>query len=107
MATIERAVNTAVAKNLINQFCIDEYGSEADLSDISRIALAYTDIFSDRYYSLQVYADLLNFRIITEYTGEEDIRTDIEQYESLEALIENELRYLDFDSLVCGLNEFE
>lgn len=107
MTTIERAVNTAVAQNLINKFCVNEYGSEADLSDISRIALAYTDIFSSRFCSLQVYADLVNYRIVTEYAGEEEARTDIEQYDSLEALIENELRYLDFDSLVCGLNQFE
>ena len=92
---------------LIEEFTWDEYNQAPDLSDLSHIGLAYTDLDTNgKHYEVQVYADLINFRIVTEYTGD-DTRTEIEQYNGIDGLIEYELKYLYFDTLVQGIFDYE
>ena len=84
------------AINYINDFCMDEYSSEADLSDLSNIFIAYTTD-EDTDMEIQVTADLEQFRMLYAY-GNSIIRT--EQYESLEEMNRNVLSVLDFNDLV-------
>lgn len=84
------------AINYINDFCVDEYGSEMDSSDLSNISLAYTTD-EDTDMEIQVTADLEQFRMLYAY-GNSIVRT--EQYESLEEMNRNVLSVLDFNDLV-------
>ena len=84
------------AINYINDFCVDEYGSEMDSSDISNIFIAYTTD-EDTDMEIQVTADLEQFRMLYAY-GNSIVRT--EQYESLEEMNRNVLSVLDFNDLV-------
>ena len=84
------------AINYINDFCVDEYGSEMDSSDLSNISLAYTTD-EDTDIEIQVTADLEYFQMRYAY-GDTIVRT--EQYESLEEMNRNVLSVLDFNDLV-------
>lgn len=85
------------AKELINEFCRTEYAGEgADFSDMSEVNLAYTET-EDGLHEIQSSADLEQFNIVTKVDGQA-VRT--EQYESLQALIDNALEALEFGDLV-------
>lgn len=84
------------AINYINDFCVDEYGSEMDSSDLSNISLAYTTD-EDTDIEIQVTANLEHFQMRYAY-GDTIVRT--EQYESLEEMNRNVLSVLDFNDLV-------
>lgn len=84
------------AINYIKDFCMDEYSSEADLSNLSNIFIAYTTD-EDTDMEIQVTADLEQFRMLYAY-GNSIVRT--EQYESLEEMNRNVLSVLDFNDLV-------
>ena len=90
-----------VAKELIDQFCSQEYGSEADFSDIQKVSIAYTTITDDEI-PVEVYVNLIEFRL-DRYI--ESIIVDSRQYCSLEELTEQELVNLDFDELVSFSRE--
>ena len=89
------------AKNLIREFCQEEYDSEPDFSDLSKIGIAYTNA-TDEDIPIQVNADLVGYRV-ERYLG--DILVDERQYESLEDLTETELEALDFSELVSVTDE--
>ena len=89
------------AKNLIRDFCLEEYDSEPDFSDLSKIGVAYTNA-TDEEIPIQVNIDLVGYRV-ERYLG--DILVDERQYESLEDLIETELEALDFSELVSVTDE--
>lgn len=84
------------AINYINDFCVDEYGSEMDSSDISNIFIAYTTD-EDTDVEIQVTADLEHFQMRYAY-GDTIVRT--KQYESLEEMNQNVLSVLNFNDLV-------
>ena len=85
------------ARQLINEFCMSEYDAPADFDDLSRIDVAYTTVGNDGY-PLQVYVDLKEYKIEREL---EERPLDVRQYSSLEELIENELKGMDFQELVA------
>ena len=89
------------AKELIDQFCSQEYGSEADFSDIQKVSIAYTTITDDEI-PVEVYVNLIEFRLDRYIEG---IIVDSRQYCSLEELTEQELVNLDFDELVSFSRE--
>ena len=84
------------AKNLIREFCQEEYDSESDFSNLSKIGIAYTHA-TDEDIPIQVNVDLVGYRV-ERYLG--DILVDERQYESLANLTETELEALDFSELV-------
>ena len=84
------------AKNLIREFCQEEYDSEPDFSDLSKIGVAYTNA-TDEDIPIQVNVDLVGYRV-ERYLGE--VLIDERQYESLANLTETELEALDFSELV-------
>ena len=89
------------AKNLIREFCQEEYDSEPDFSDLSKIGVAYTNA-TDEEIPIQVNVDLVGYRV-EQYLGE--VLIDERQYESLEELTETELEALDFSELVSVTDE--
>ena len=94
-------VELARAKNLIREFCQEEYDSEPDFSDLSKIGIAYTHA-TDEDIPIQVNVDLVGYRV-ERYLGE--VLIDERQYESLEDLTETELESLDFSELVSVTDE--
>ena len=89
------------AKNLIREFCHEEYDSEPDFSDLTKIGIAYTNA-TDEEIPIQVNVDLVGYRV-ERYLGE--VLIDERQYESLEDLTETELEALDFSELVSVTDE--
>ena len=89
------------AKNLIRDFCLEEYDSEPDFSDLSKIGIAYTNA-TDEEIPIQVNVDLVGYRV-ERYLGE--VLIDERQYDSLEDLTESELEALDFSELVSVTDE--
>ena len=89
------------AKNLIREFCQEEYDSEPDFSDLTKIGIAYTNA-TDEEIPIQVNVDLVGYRV-ERYLGE--VLIDERQYESLEDLTETELEALDFSELVNVTDE--
>ena len=89
------------AKNLIREFCQEEYDSEPDFSNLSKIGIAYTHA-TDEDIPIQVNVDLVGY-CVERYLGE--VLIDERQYESLEDLTETELEALDFSELVSVTDE--
>ena len=99
--TVEPDATLTHAKNLIRDFCLEEYDSEPDFSNLSKIGIAYTNA-TDEEIPIQVNVDLVGYRV-ERYLG--DILVDERQYESLENLTETELEALDFSELVSVTDE--
>ena len=89
------------AKELIDQFCQEEYDSYADFSDLEKVGIAYTTI-TDEEIPIQVNVDLVNYRVERYLDGQ---FLERRQYDSLEALIQNELTDLTFDDLISVSEE--
>ena len=94
-------VDLDAAKELIDQFCSQEYGSEADFSDLQKVSVAYTTITDDEI-PVEVYVNLIKFRLDRYIEG---TIVDSRQYSSLKELTEQELVNLDFDELVSFSRE--
>ena len=89
------------AKELINEYCLDEFGSGADFGDLKKVPLAYTQDtipeLGEEEVDIQASADLVNFKIITEIDGKV---AGMEQYDTMGQFIEYELSCLDYGVLV-------
>ncbi len=83
------------ANELIDHFCWVEYGSPADYNNLKEIGIAYTTI-SDDEIPLQVNVDLVNLRI-ERYL--DNHLMDCFQYNSLQQMISEGLKHLDFQDL--------
>ena len=99
--TVEPDATLTHAKKLIRDFCLEEYDSEPDFSDLTKIGIAYTNA-TDEEIPIQVNVDLVGYRV-ERYLGE--VLIDELQYESLEDLTETELEALDFSELVSVTDE--
>ena len=88
-------------KELIDQFCQEEYDSYADFSDLEKVGIAYTTI-TDEEIPIQVNVDLVNYRVERYLDGQ---FLERRQYDSLDALIQNELTDLTFDDLISVSEE--
>ena len=99
--TVEPDATLTHAKNLIRDFCQEEYDAKPDFSDLTKIAIAYTHA-TDEDIPIQVNVDLVGYRV-ERYLGE--VLIDERQYESLEDLTETELEALDFSELVSVTDE--
>lgn len=89
----------------IEDFCKNEYGSEADVSNLKKIPLAYTEVFGvdDEYVvfpeniPIQVNADLINHTLEYEINNEH-VHTD--HYDDVQDMNINVFEYTSFDDLV-------
>ena len=95
----DESLNRAAA--YIKDYFEQEFGSAAEIEDPSHVDLAYTtDEENDAVIS--VYADLVQYRITTEYGGK--IARE-EQYNSLDEMNELALKFLSFDDLTSLSDE--
>ncbi len=86
------------AIQLINEFYESEFCEyeHEDFSNLKEIGLAYTTSYAGD--KIQVYANLIDFSIVTYVNGE--LAKEI-VYSTLEELVNKELARLDFEGLVC------
>ncbi|MCD8145732.1 MAG: DEAD/DEAH box helicase family protein, partial [Clostridiales bacterium] len=89
------------AKELIDQYCQEEFSEGADFTDLTTIGIAFTTITDDEI-PIQAYVDLVGFKL-ERYLGE--VLIDVRQYDSLEALIAGELEELSFNDLTYASDE--
>lgn len=88
------------AKQLISDFCFDEYMSTPIFDDLKDVGLAYTtfdDPYTHEEHEIQTSADLVNYKIITKVNNKV---ADVTEFENLKDMVVNSLNTLDFDSLV-------
>lgn len=83
------------AKDLISQYCADEFDERADFSDITKIGVAYTTT-ADDVHEIQVYVNLAEHQTETYLDGE---CIDIQKSEDLKDYVANQLAWLSFDDL--------
>ena len=91
----------AQAKKIINEFCQNEYGSNADFSNLQEVGVAFTTITDDEI-PIQVNANLVDFSIDQYLDGK---LIESTKYSSMEEMIESALVYLDFDDLISITDE--
>ena len=84
------------AKELIDKFCLDEYGERADFSDIKNVDIAYTTL-TDGEIPVQVSINLVDYSI-NRYIDNKYY--DSRLFDSIEALIAEGLNGLNFNELV-------
>ena len=89
------------AKEIINEFCQNEYGSDADFSNLKEVGIAFTTITDDEI-PIQVNANLVDFSIDQYLDGK---LIESTKYSSMEEMIESALVYLDFDDLTSITDE--
>ncbi|MCD7856684.1 MAG: SNF2-related protein, partial [Clostridiales bacterium] len=89
------------AKELIDEYCLEEFSEGADFTDLTTIGVAFTTLTDDEI-PIQAYVDLVGFKL-ERYLGE--VLFDVRQYDSLEALIAGELEELSFNDLTYASDE--
>ena len=57
------------AKELIDQYCVEEFGSPADFKDLKKVGLAYTTTEDDKH-EIQAYANLIDHQTEVYLDGE-------------------------------------
>lgn len=95
-STVEMLQLAFTARDLISDYCAEEFGQYADFTDLKKIGLAYTTT-EDGKHEIQAYANLIDHRTEFYYDGEH-IAT--QEAESLKDYVEYQLPYLDFNELV-------
>jgi len=91
-------LDLAIAKRLINEFCIKEYALDncVDFTNLDDIRIAYTET-EDGLFTIQSSVNLVDYAIVTKVN---DSVVDTKKYDSLLHLIRYELKALNFDDLV-------
>ena len=92
---VQNEVDLTEAKRLIDEYCLDEFKSEADYADLEHVALAFTTT-GDGEHTVEAQADLAHFSINRYVDGQ---LFEGRSYDSIEELISNELQALDFNDL--------
>ena len=95
--------NTEKALAIIADFCTDEYGDGVEYrtpsffaEDLHNVPLAYTT--DDEENELQVYADVVDYRLI--YT-KDGVTVKTDEYDNYEEFERDALNQLDFDELIA------
>ena len=84
------------AQRLIDSFCIEEYDGPADYDDLRNVGIGFTTITDDEI----PIQNNINFEDFSLDRYIEGVIVERRQYDSLEALIEQELEDLSFDDLI-------
>jgi len=92
---VQNEVDLTEAKRLIDEYCLDEFESEADYADLEHVALAFTTT-GDGEHTVEAQADLVHFSINRYVDGQ---LFEGRSYDSIEELISNDLQALDFSDL--------
>ena len=98
----EHSILLEKAAKLLDEFCEKEYDSDgADYSDQTAVNIAYTTT-EDELHEIQADVNLVDYYIETKVDGK---RVSIDQYDSLNDLVENGLSYLEFGELIYVSDE--
>lgn len=89
------------AKNLINSFCIGEFGNATDFTKLSSVNIAYTTI-TDAEIPIQVTLDLERYYLMRTLDGHVIGK---EEYDTFQDFYENCLEGVNFDDLVYVTDE--
>ena len=84
------------AKQLINVYCLEVFDQEADFSDLSHVDLAFSST-SDSEHTVEIFADLVAFRLVYQVDGETVHEITCESLSELNGYLAN----LDFDEMVA------
>ena len=84
------------AKELIKTFCEEEYGSEADFSNLRKVDIAYTE--HEDGTKVQASCDLIYNSLTIYVNGEEKEKF---KYKTLAGLIKCQLYWLNFENLTA------
>ena len=95
-ATLESLQLMFRAKELIDKYCVSEFGVHADFSDLRKIGVAYTTTENGEH-EIQVYANLMDHRTEVYLDGENIAN---QKAESLGDYVKSQLPNLDFNELV-------
>lgn len=90
----------AEAKRLINAYCQQEFGQDADDSDLSHIDLAFTTT-SDSDLPIEVSADLVHFRLVYQVNGQDAVTLQCHDLDDLNQYLAS----LDFDEMAAYAEE--
>lgn len=92
-----------LAKQLINEFCVNEYDSEADFSALESVPLAHSST-GDGEHFIDVIADLVAFRLVCKVDGETVVTIQCEDMAGMNERLAN----LEFDEMICFVeNEWQ
>ena len=84
-----------VARVLIGSYCHEEFGSDADMSDMTHIPIGYGES-EDEKHSIQAYANIINYSINRYIDGE---LAEARKYDSFIEFTRKELINLDYTDL--------
>lgn len=85
---------------LINAYCQETFESDADFDDLSRVDLAYSST-GDGEHPIEVYADLVNYRLIYAVDGEAVYTNECQSLAELNGYLTD----LDFDAMITDAEE--
>ena len=91
----------AKATELIDEYCELEFGSPGEYDDLRSIPIGHTTI-TDAEIPVQINVNLIDFSLDRYIEG---VIVDKRKYDTLEALIENELSSLSFEDLISFTDE--
>lgn len=83
------------AKELIEEFCHDEYETAADFTDLHNVGIAYSTITDDKLET-QIFFDLVNLEMFGTVSGEEVFRIHYHDWSEVYEVLSN----LEFDELI-------
>lgn len=86
------------AKELIDDYCLNEFGHNADFTDMENIGVAFTTL-TDEEIPIQICIDLIHMHKKT-WIGTE--QTDNISPVETEEITLKELEWLDFNDLIYG-----
>ncbi len=88
--------NMEKVKKIINDYCIHEYGSEADFSNLKNVPLAYTE--DDDGKPIQVSVNLIKRKLTVSI---DDKIVCVRKYRTLKEMIKREFECMTFDGLIA------
>lgn len=92
------------AKELINSFCLSEYRSEADFTNLKEIPILYSTYGDDEMIEVQVNVNLIDREIVflkrdSRNNEEEYSIYEVEKYKNLKEMNDYRLEWMDFNDL--------
>ena len=88
------------AKYLIDSYCQEVFGQDADCSDLSHVDLAYGST-SDSQHTVEIFADLSAFRLVYQVDKETVHEISCDSLQKLNEYLAN----LDFDTMIAHAEE--
>ena len=88
------------ARQLINEYCLEEFDQEADFSNLGHVDLAFSST-SDSEHTVEIFADLIAFRLVYQVDEENVHEITCSSLSELNGYLAN----LNFDEMVAHADE--